>query len=82
MAQRAIHHIRQKFEKDSEGNPGWKIVDYFYWCGKVDNALCGTQEVDPITPEDRIRLDKQSERASTLPHCKKCVANKAKWKRL
>ncbi|MNJ94840.1 hypothetical protein D3C87_125430 [compost metagenome] len=82
MAQKAIHHVRHKFEKDSEGNPGWKIVDYIYWCGKVANAIQGSQEVDPITPEDRLRLDKQREKSKNLPDCKKCVWNKLKWIRL
>lgn len=82
MAQRLIHHMRHKFEKDSEGNPGWKIVDYLYWCGKIDNAIHGSSEVDPVTDEDRARLDKRAERARSLPHCTKCVAAKMKWNRL
>lgn len=87
MARQRVTHMMKypEFVRPVPDNPGWSYVDYYYWCGKVDKCVRGTDEVDPLTPEDEARLKKERAylEAYPPPICKKCqtAKNKAKKKK-
>lgn len=74
---RRVTHILER-EVKWPGQPGWTKITHYYWCGRVERYISGTLEVDPISPEEEQRLQKEAAeiQANPLPVCKKCRAKK------